>query len=561
MNKNILFATVLLSLLFAPCIRAATINVFLDSGIAPGSSNTSSPFSIGDRDATWDVTASMESGLTNIGAAVMTVRMVTFNVNANSRGAATGGGSGLGILTGANNNWMDANTREGALFQLTFYEDLAKTTELTGMDITFKSLVSRVNLGVTDQQMMDVFSGSGALAITGSNDTAVISLDGVDMISGGEPAAIQVLRGLTPSADVLDFYTISATNGVGDEIFFTEDDSFWVRRRNGTVNNAAYQLGAITFEVVPRPPRTANINIFLDEGTQVPGSSNTNIPFTVLDRDVTWDVSASAENDLANIGAAVMSVRMVTFNINGNSRAAATGGGNGLGVYTGSNNNWMDGTTREAAIFQLSFYKDAAKTLEITGLDITFKSLISRVNIGVSGEQLIDVFAASGVLAVSDTNDTATISVGGTILTAGNDEGIASGGFLRGLKPWDDVLGYYTMADASESVQFTEDDSFWVRRRNDPVDGANQAYQLGGITFRVVAELNSVILAIAPLDTNSVEISWVGDASATYSLQGTESLAIPSWSNLVTNISGVDGGIAVTTTASTVEAFYRVNAE
>ena len=77
---------------------------------------------------------------------------------------------------------------------------------------------------------------------------------------------------------------------------------------------------------------------------------------------MTWDVSATEQPALLDIGSAVMTVRLVPFNIFANSRGTDTGGGNGLAVQTGIQFSWMDGKTAEAALFQFTFYSDAAKT-------------------------------------------------------------------------------------------------------------------------------------------------------------------------------------------------------
>ncbi len=111
--------------------------------------------------------------------------------------------------------------------------------------------------------------------------------------------------------------------------------------------------------------------VFLDDGANVPGSSNSGIPYPVSGADVSWDVTATAESGLSDIGAAVMEVRMVTLNVAGDSRGMSPSVF-GLGIQTGGNGAWMDGSTRETAVFQLAFYSDLAKTLEITDVDITF---------------------------------------------------------------------------------------------------------------------------------------------------------------------------------------------
>ncbi len=226
--------------------------------------------------------------------------------------------------------------------------------------------------------------------------------------------------------------------------------------------------------------QAAVVNVFLDDGAHVSESSNTGTPFVNDTQDTTWDVDATAENGLTGIGAAVMTVRMVTFNVNGSLRNANTGGGNGLAVYTGGNNAWMDGTTREAGLFQLAFYSDLAKTTEITGLDITFKSLISRTNLGTT--RAVDVLAGSGAV----TFDGGNVLLGGVILTAAND-GDNSFAAKAGLVSPSDNIAFYTINAGTDAVTFSESDSFWVRRRNFSGSG-DSAYQLGGLTFDVIPE-------------------------------------------------------------------------
>ena len=94
------------------------------------------------------------------------------------------------------------------------------------------------------------------------------------------------------------------------------------------------------------------VNVFLDDGTGVPGSSNTDFPFSHLDRDVTWDVSSAAEPGITNIGAAVMEVRMLGI-WNGSSRRMTTGAGAGVSIINelGSvgNNAYLD--EQEGVVF------------------------------------------------------------------------------------------------------------------------------------------------------------------------------------------------------------------
>lgn len=196
---------------------------------------------------------------------------------------------------------------------------------------------------------------------------------------------------------------------------------------------------------------------------------------------MTWDVSATEQPALLDIGSAVMTVRLVPFNIFANSRGTDTGGGNGLAVQTGIQSSWMDGKTAEAALFQFTFYSDAAKTKEITGVNITLKSILSRI--GVGGSQMaMDAYAGLGILDISGEPrpDDRHVSLGGTPLTAENDRG-NSFASDRGMKARITSHTYYAM-ESSGSVVFTEKDSFWVRRRT-PIGTDDVAYQLGGITL------------------------------------------------------------------------------
>ncbi|MCK5879167.1 MAG: sulfatase [Holophagae bacterium] len=225
------------------------------------------------------------------------------------------------------------------------------------------------------------------------------------------------------------------------------------------------------------------VTVFFDNGSIAPGSTNAKQPFGTGDRDMVWDVAATAQNGLADIGATVMSVRMVPFNIFANSRGTDAGGGNGLAIQTGTQSFWMDGKTAEAALFQVSFYSDAAKTKEINGVEITFKSILARIGVGGS-QMMLDAYAGSGALAIGKASrpDDQSVSLGGRPLTAENDT-VISFASDRGMKAAVATHTYYTIK-GSGSVAFSENDSFWVRRRI-PIGTADVAYQLGGITFEL----------------------------------------------------------------------------
>ena len=249
--------------------RASVVNVFLDDGSAPGSSNTSAPYAIGggvtnNSDSTWDVLATAENGLSAIGAAVMEVRMLTFNVNGDLRGAGHST-FGLGVTTGSNSGWFDGNTQEAALFELSFFSDVAKSLELTGVDITFKSILAR-HVPVDTNRVVTVYSGSGVVTTAG----AAVFLDGTKMSSANDSTlydSAQAGLGIPDSAEG-QYVTMLGD----DSVAFTENNVFWVRRRNlAGVGDAAYQLGAITFDVTggvqPEAPPIGNISWELLSGT------------------------------------------------------------------------------------------------------------------------------------------------------------------------------------------------------------------------------------------------------------------------------------------------------
>lgn len=55
--------------------------------------------------------------------------------------------------------------------------------------------------------------------------------------------------GLIPTTTTgVNYYTIASSG-----VFISEDDSLWLRRRNDRGSDAAYQLGAFTVNVVPKP--------------------------------------------------------------------------------------------------------------------------------------------------------------------------------------------------------------------------------------------------------------------------------------------------------------------
>jgi hypothetical protein len=60
------------------------------------------------------------------------------------------------------------------------------------------------------------------------------------------------------------------------------------------------------------------------------------------------------------------------------------------------------------------------------------------------------------------------------------------------------------------------------------------------------------------LDGSTVVMEWQGDAGGTYALQSRASLVTGQWSNVVENISGMDGAMSATNDTSAARAFFRV---
>jgi len=475
-----LAAALLLSV--APGSRAATVNVFLDNGSnCPGSSNTGVPYAAGSRDTTWDVAATAENGLSTIGAAVMEVRMV--GTLGASSGAAPATDLGMTVTGGGSNAWLDDT--EAVFFQLSFYEDAGKTTEITGLNITFKSIVSRIatgetNLAVNAHATSRAFSWlDNAPAGLGNEDYA--NLDPYYMwgTANDALAADTSDTGLAAAAPDFTYKTVAGT----DSVLFSENDTFWLRRENlNGAAAAAYQLGAVTFDV----SRTlkAPVTVFLDNGSNCPGSSNIGVPYAHLSRDTTWDVAASAESGLLAIGAQVMEVRMM--NIYGHLSRGAHASTLGMAVIDGVNNAWLD--DQEAFFLQLTFYSDLAKTTEITGVEVTFKSIISRIvngdtNLAVNAYAAYRPFSwidgnANGTTPPDD-SDYANLSPYNMFTSRDGDASYSSD---TGLVAAGAPDNYFYTIDSTGSVVFDENDTFWLRREN--LSGATDtAYQLGAVTF------------------------------------------------------------------------------
>jgi hypothetical protein len=395
---------------------------------------------------------------------------------------ATGGfGNGLAVTGSSNDKWMD--TGEAGAFQLTFYSDAAKTTEMVGLDIALTSMMARTantNLAV------NFFVGSGDLTLTGDTDNSYVMLDGNNLLINSDDANSFVSeKGLVPaSVPSIDFYTFNSAGG----ITFSTTNTFWVRRENlNGAGNAAYQLSGITLEVTKVVPSgEGEVTVYLDNGSAIPGSSNTNQPYSVGDRDVSWDVSASAENGLIEIGAAVMTVRMLPISYPktgrlGVSRGAGAGYTWGLSILEDRGepgDQWM--YNGDGAVFQLTFYEDAGKTTEINDVNITLNSLTARM---ANSNMAMNVFAGEGDIALTGNTDADDVTLAGNRMTIANDSVIS---FVSetGFAPTNFIGTEVYTIGGNGTVSFDANDTLWVRREN--LNGAsNAAYQLGAMTFSV----------------------------------------------------------------------------
>ena len=254
-RKPQLFPVILLVAILLPGVSqgsliTADISVFLDDGMkAPGSTNTGQPFgSSPSFDTTWDILPSAQSGLTTLGAAVMEVRMLTFNVNADGRNATQAGGNGLGVLTGDDNNYMDARTGETALFQLSFFKDLGKTDSINVHSITLDSLI--VRSANVSNPAINAYAGSGAITKGGTNGIRH-SIGGTVLRTSNDAANsfvsdLNLSPATTPGTN---YYTVNSTG-----VIFGQDDSLWLRR-TGNTNEYEFQLAAVNLSVavVPEP--------------------------------------------------------------------------------------------------------------------------------------------------------------------------------------------------------------------------------------------------------------------------------------------------------------------
>ena len=246
-------AVVALLVSVAPSSHASIVNVFFGDSTVPGSSNTSIPYAHLGRDQTWDVTATAESGLSAIGAAVMEVRMISLSGASSS--AVNGSSLGFATTGGGNNGWFDNN--EAVVLQLKFYSDAGKTTEITGVTSTFTSALSRYWTSDFALNAYAAEASSGALfwqdnGVAGPSNDDFLNVGGAFLFDEArdDNASDVSEKDLTIGAPIVGYNTINASGAVS----FGDGATFWLRRENlNGAADGAYQLGAVAFDVVPEP--------------------------------------------------------------------------------------------------------------------------------------------------------------------------------------------------------------------------------------------------------------------------------------------------------------------
>ena len=244
---------------------------------------------------------------------------------------------------------------------------------------------------------------------------------------------------------------------------------------------------ALILAVVPaRSGSAANgiVNIFFDDGSNCPGSSNSGAPYTNLVRDVMWNISAAEEPGLLALGAVSMDVRMIGVS-DANSHMAYTNNGLGMSVAGGGDDAWLDGL--EAVYLQPTFYADNFKWKQLKDVDITFKSIIARMD-AASTNLAVNAYSTWRPLAWNDIGapgigDEDNVKLGNFNMFEFNDTNAAVASDIGIAALSVPSLGYYTN-NSDGSVVFDANGTFWLRREN--LNGASDGlFQLGAVTFDV----------------------------------------------------------------------------
>jgi hypothetical protein len=137
--------------------------------------------------------------------------------------------------------------------------------------------------------------------------------------------------------------------------------------------------------------------------------------------------------------------------------------------------------------------------------------------------------------------DTEAVSSGATVLTDRLDVALTHAAF-QGLGNGDSIEFRFVLTDNSSSTA--------------RIHGIDNVVLTGSVDDGAGSEVGVIAVSISGADA---VIGWVGEAGGTYAVQYDNDLvAAPGWSNLVVDISGIDGAMSVTNATVDSAGFYRV---
>ena len=230
--------------------------------------------------------------------------------------------------------------------------------------------------------------------------------------------------------------------------------------------------------------------------------------------------------------------------------------------YTGNSSEIIvsDATMRVDAFMYLGRQttQSCTLTLDHADADVNAWGLYLASGGGTGEVDLLD-----GVLTVRG------VSEADTLLTIGSGGSID---FEKGVLAWndntteDELQAFWSAGTFTATKNGANPNSFTnvldsISYTQDLGDGYTVWVGLDGgvaktfVTTDFIVTIGDISINIDGMDAI---IGWSGTNGANYTLQSKGDLTDPSWSNALTGISGVDGGMSATTTAVSVESFYRV---
>ena len=130
------------------------------------------------------------------------------------------------------------------------------------------------------------------------------------------------------------------------------------------------------------------------------------------------------------------------------------------------------------------------------------------------------------------------------------------------------VHGEYGVVVTAAQLEYCKENSYadYVYARDLPTISDEVHYNNEGkitIGHRITMALvdSDGDTTITHIGGSEIKLSWLGLEGGTYTVQYTENLALGTWSNLLTDISGVYGTMSNTNSATSAQAFYRVIGE